>query len=89
MTTYVPFSPSAARAFQFSPTLDGATYTGVVTWNTFGQRWYLNLYDLGGNLVICTPLIGSPVGTDFDLVLDLFTSTLIYRESTATFEINP
>ena len=63
MTTYTSFAPSTAQAFQFQPTLDGEVYTCTVTWNLFGQRYYVNLYDLSGNLIFCLPLIGSPTGT--------------------------
>lgn len=59
MTTVFQFAPSPLAPFQFQPTLDGATYSAVVTWNTFGQRWYLNLYSLDGTLVVCEALIGS------------------------------
>lgn len=62
MTTYFDFSPSSAGPFQFQPTLDGQTYTGIVTWNVFGRRYYLNLYQLSGERVFSLPLIGSPVG---------------------------
>lgn len=59
MTTYTNFTPTSSKAFTFQPALDGSTYTCVVTWNLFGQRYYVNLYDLDGTLVVCLPLIGS------------------------------
>jgi hypothetical protein len=62
MTTFFDFVPTSAGPFQFQPTLDGQVYTGIVTWNVFGRRYYLNLYDLSGALVFCMPLIGSPSG---------------------------
>lgn len=59
MTTTFPFTPSPQGPFQFSPTLDGTAYNAVVTWNLFGQRYYISLFDLNGTLIFCLPLIGS------------------------------
>lgn len=58
MTTF-PFSPSPLQNQTFNPVLGGTTYTAVVTWNLFGQRWYLNLYDSNGNLIISTAVVAS------------------------------
>lgn len=58
MTVY-PFQPNAAQNLVFNPVLDGVTYTATVTWNVFGQRWYLNLTDVNGNLVLCTAVVSS------------------------------
>lgn len=60
MTTYYDFTPNAQAPFQFQPTLDGQTYSAFVTWSLFGQRYYLNLYDLSGNPIVALPSIGSP-----------------------------
>ena len=59
MTTVVPFTPSPRGPFQFQPTLDGVTYNAVVTWNLFGQRYYISLFTLDGTPVFNLPLIGS------------------------------
>lgn len=60
MTTYYPFTSSSQTPFQFSPTLDGNTYSVNVTWSLFGARWYVNIYDLAKNLIVSLPMIGSP-----------------------------
>lgn len=60
MTTYYDFTPTNQAPFQFQPTLDGQIYNAVVTWSLFGQRYYLNVYDLSGNLIVAIPLIASP-----------------------------
>lgn len=68
MTTIINFAPSAVQPFQFSPTLDGQQYNAIITWNifrgpsnsTFG--FYLNLYDLSGNLIVSRALSGSAIG---------------------------
>lgn len=60
MTTLIDFVPSTAAIPTHTVTLDGASYTLTVTWNTFGERYFINLYDLSGNLIVSRPLIGSP-----------------------------
>lgn len=62
------FAPSTLAPFQFAPTLDGQIYTAIVTWNLFAQRWYLNLYTLGGALIVSTALIGSNVGVTLSAI---------------------
>ena len=62
MATTFDFAPSALAPFSFQPTLDGQIYTVIVTWNLFAQRWYINVYNLSGTLIVATALIGSPLG---------------------------
>lgn len=89
MTTYA-FQPTPVAPFQFQPTLDGAVYTAIITWNVYGRRWYLNLYTLTGTLVVCLALIASPAGFDINLVAGYFsTSSLVYREGQQQFEVTP
>ena len=73
MTTYTLFQPPRKTPFQFQPTLDGQVYNIIVTWNIFGQRWYLNLYDLLGNRLDTCALVGSP---DAVKIADMSWSTL-------------
>lgn len=90
MTTFVDFKPSLQGPFQFQPTLDGAVYNVIVTWNIFGRRYYVNLYDLSGSLIVSIPLIGSPPDYDINIVKGYFTtSALVYREANKQFEITP
>jgi len=92
MTTLVPFNPLpfSSPPFQSNFTLDGQSYQGTVTWNIFGQRWYFTLTDSSGNIAWNGPLIGSPTGYDIPLALSVFTaSTILYREDSGNFEINP
>lgn len=62
MTTYTDFQPSTQQVFSFKPTLDGEVYNCTLTWNLFGQRYYINCSDLSNNLIFSLPLIGSPDG---------------------------
>ena len=89
--TVIPFTPNNISAFQFQPTLDGVVYTATVTWNVSGQRWYLNLYTVGGVLVFCRALIASPDGvTGINLAFGYFlASTLVFRDSMQSFEVSP
>jgi hypothetical protein len=64
MTTLFNFTPSAIAAFQFQPTLDGQVYNATVVWSLFGRRFYLNLTDLSGNLIVYEALTGSNTGVN-------------------------
>ncbi len=57
--TLFPFTPAIGQNMTFNPVLNGVTYSAIVTWNVFGQRWYLNLYDSSGNLIIATAVVSS------------------------------
>lgn len=59
MTTYVDFVPSTTAPFQFQATFDAAQYNVIVTWNEFGQRYYINVYDLAGNLILARAIASS------------------------------
>ena len=90
--TLIPFqvSQTSAPPFQATMTLDGQSYTGSATWNVTGQRWYFTLTDLNGNVVWSGALVGSPSTADIYLAPGLFTaSTVLYREDTGNFEVNP
>jgi hypothetical protein len=69
VTTITPFSPSSTAnpPFQFQPTLDDAQYIVTTTFNIFGNRWYINVTDLSGNLLLTRPMIGSPPKTQASL----------------------
>lgn len=91
MTTVVQFQPSTTNAFQFQPTLDGDIYTCIVTWNLYGQRFYINVIGLDGTLIFTLALIGSLPAPDpgISLTAGYFTSTMVFRQQSQTFEINP
>lgn len=90
MTT-IPFTPSGTGVpFQANVTLDGNPYSLAASWNLAAQRWYATLTDTTGNLVWSGALIGSPLTSNIYLALGIFTtSTILYREDTGNFEINP
>lgn len=84
----IPFLPTQANPpFQFSPVLDGATYTAQVRWNMYGQRWYLFLYALNGTRIFTLPMVASPATYDISLTAGYFATPLIYREASQQFEI--
>jgi hypothetical protein len=88
--TIVPFNPIPSSNFQFNCTLDGQPYTVIITWNYYSPRYYINIYDTAGNLIVSNPMVGSPNDFDINLVYGYFTiSTLVYRVVSNSFEINP
>jgi len=90
MATLTQFTPTINQNFSFLPTLDGQQYNVIVTWNLFGQRWVVNVYTLGGTLVLQKPLRGSPPDYDIDLIKGYFTtSTMIFRADSNNFIVAP
>lgn len=92
MTTLVQFLPNgqASPPFRTIFTLDGASVIGSVTWNIFGQRWYLSLTDQSGNNLWMGAMVGSPNGANIYLAPDVFqTSTILFRADTGNFEVTP
>lgn len=90
-TVYTQFTPSTDTnpPFSFNCTLDSNTYEIQVTWNVYGQRWYITCNDINGNRIRTEPLVGSPTGYDIPLLTGLFTdSTVIYREDSNNFEVS-
>lgn len=59
-SVFVQFVANQGLPFQFSPILNGSVYTCKITWNNFGLRWYLNVYDGQGNLTLSTALNSTP-----------------------------
>ena len=95
MTTVTPFAPTATAPFQFQATLTDsvlgtATYNCTVLWNTFGQRWYLQVVDQDGNLKVNKPMVASPASYPISLVAGYFSgSTLVFTEGTQTLVVTP
>lgn len=88
--TNVLFQPSSQGPFQFQVTLDGNNYNCIILWSLYGQRWYLQIQDLFGNLILYTALIGSPPNYNINLVFGIFTTSVLYFiQSTQTFVITP
>lgn len=83
----IPFTPSAVANFSFQATLDGAQYNCVCTFNSYGQRYYLSIYDLAQNLVLSRPVAASPDTYNLSLTLGYFDTSIIFRDSNQSFEI--
>lgn len=62
MTTYVDFVPSNVAPPQFQATLDGSIYNVLVLWNLAGQRYYVQVADQSGNIILYLSMVGSPTG---------------------------
>lgn len=83
----VQFNPTTSANFQFNATFDGSSYSVVVTYNIYGERYYVNIYDTTNQLIVCLPLIGSPLDYDISLTAGYFATKLIYRAPNRQFEI--
>jgi hypothetical protein len=59
VSTSVAFTPSTTAAFTFQPVINGVQYNAVVTWNMVGKRYYLQLSDTSGNLLLCRSIVSS------------------------------
>lgn len=87
MATYT--MPPGGQSMMFSPVLDGSTYSATTQWNMFGQRWFLNISTLAGELVALVPVVGSSA-FPVNLVAGYFTtSTLTFDDGTNTFTVLP
>ena len=90
MTQNILFQPTIDSAFSFQASLDGATYTNVITWNIAGQRWYLNIYDKNQTLILCIAMTGSTTDLDVNLLEGYFeNSTLSWVPRTNQIVIGP
>jgi hypothetical protein len=93
--TITQFAPSSTQPQQFQAVLTDAvlgtaTYNCTVKWNTFGQRWYVEITDQNGNLILNKPLIASPTGYNISLVGGYFSgSTMVFLEATQQFVVAP
>ena len=83
----VPFTPSPSANFQFQLTLDGQQYNAICTFNPYGQRYYVNIYDTTQTLALARPVVPSPNSYDISITLGFFATKLVYRESTGNFEV--
>jgi hypothetical protein len=76
MSTFVNFAPSDTAPFQFQPTLNGGIqYVVVVTSNVFREDYFVNLYDLSNNLIVCRALAESGPSFQASLTWDAGTGT--------------
>ena len=85
-TTFLP-NESLSPPFTFSASLYGTTYTVHVIWNMAGQRYYVQLIESSGTVVITHPMISSSSDLDVNLVPGLFPTgnSLTYSSSTNLF----
>lgn len=79
---------TAAPPFSAVVTLDGITYTLTTRWFFYSERWYYQLTNQSGVILIFAPLIDSVAGSPIPLAPYLFTtSTLVYYSDTQTFVV--
>lgn len=85
--TITLFQPSANAVFQFQATLDGAQYTVRCPFNAYGQRYYVEIRDQSQTTVLERPMIASPPDADISLTAGYFTTPMVFRESSQSFEV--
>lgn len=85
-TTFLP-NENLSPPFTFSASLYGTTYTVHVIWNVAGQRYYVQLIDSSGTIVITHPMVSSSTLLAINLTPGLFPSgnSLTYSSSTNLF----
>lgn len=59
MSTFIGFTPSTTAAFSFQATLGGTQYSVSITWNIFGERYYINITDFSGNPILTRAMTAS------------------------------
>ncbi len=96
MTT-TAFAPTTRSVFGFQATLDGGLYNVAVTWNVSRggdgvSGWFFNVYDQSNNLIVASPLVGSPLPPQrgVNLVAGYFTTSAMYfYPASQTFVVAP
>lgn len=95
MTNYV-VTNSSVGPYQFQPVLDNLNFLANITYNLYGDRYYMNLY-YQQTLVYSTPLIGSVAGGfQINLLPGLnpitgnpWVSTITYNSQNSTLTVLP
>ena len=86
LSAIIPFTPTNAGPQQFNATFDSNNYVCMVTWNTWRQGWYLNIYTLAGALIVCRALVPSPPTAGINLLFGYFVTTaLVFDDTTQAF----
>ncbi|EPD1271069.1 hypothetical protein ACR6AX_001226 [Escherichia coli] len=87
MNTFIPFKPDGEKPFKFKFRMGGEILFARVPFNLYANRYYLELKNSSGEVIVYTPLIASPDGYDINLALPFAPRKLIFRESTNQFEV--
>lgn len=89
MAEFITFAPhdNASPPFSFPSSISEGLVTIDVVWNWAGERYYLRVKNDIGTTLLFTPLIGSPMGYDINLIRNISASKLVYRAPTNTFEL--
>ncbi|ECC3814921.1 hypothetical protein E1L19_01180 [Salmonella enterica subsp. enterica] len=88
MTDIIHFKPDGREPFQFTVTVGEYELFARVPFNLYANRYYLELKDSSGDVVVYCPLIASPENYDINLALPCVPGKLIFRESTSQFEVS-
>lgn len=87
----VTFSPNNASAPPFSTTvsIDGVNYQMSALWNSYGNRWFAQIADMSGNVLLYAPMITSPDGDEISIVsADIGIGSLYVDATTSMINTN-
>ncbi|EEC7405721.1 hypothetical protein D4L89_RS10445 [Escherichia coli] len=88
MTTLIPFKPDGRGPFQFTARIGEYETFARVPFNLYANRYYLELKDSSGDVIVYMPLIASPDSYDINLAMPCSPGKLVFRESTNQFEVS-
>lgn len=88
MVTTVAFKPNGNTPFTFRALVGGTELFASVPYNLYASRYYLKLTDNSGSVKVYVPLIASPDDDDINLALPYAPGMLVYRASSAQFEMS-
>lgn len=86
-TQTIAFVPQATSIFQQQVSLDGSQYTLTILWSLFGARYYVQITDQTGVLVVYRPLIGSPLGYNLSAVTSANNIVTVTTSTPHTFVV--
>jgi hypothetical protein len=92
MTVLVHYVQQPNQVFQFTTALTDVlgnqqSYTLTVTWNLYGQRYYLTCYTQQNVVVFCVPVMNSPDNYSINMAFGYFATPIVFRQSSQNFEI--
>lgn len=80
MTTLIPFKPDGRGPFQFTARIGEYETFARVPFNLYANRYYLELKDSSGDVIVYMPLIASPDSYDINLALPCSPGKLVFAK---------
>lgn len=80
MTTLILFKPDGRGPFQFTARIGEYETFARVPFNLYANRYYLELKDSSGDVIVYMPLIASPDSYDINLALPCSPGKLVFAK---------